>query len=132
MEGRIEGVKADFRVAFRRPLFGHGLGTAKGANYNFRGDAHLAHNLYAEVAQELGFGGLLIFLLLIKSIISNFMGALKEIKGRVGNNKFLFELNNAMQVWLGMNILFSFASYGLSSYEWYLFGGLSVVYGKIR
>ena len=26
-----------------------------------------------------------------------------------------------------MNILFSFASYGLSSYEWYLFGGLIVV-----
>jgi hypothetical protein len=32
-----------------------------------------------------------------------------------------------MQVWLAMNIVFSFASYGLSSYEWYLFGGLSVV-----
>jgi hypothetical protein len=26
-----------------------------------------------------------------------------------------------------MNTLFSFASYGLSSYEWYLFAGLSVV-----
>lgn len=36
-----------------------------------------------------------------------------------------------MQVWLLMNILFSFASYGLSSYEWYLFGGLSVVTARL-
>ena len=38
---------------------------------------------------------------------------------------------DAMQVWLVMNVVFSFASYGLSSYEWYLFGGLSVVLQRI-
>ncbi len=30
-----------------------------------------------------------------------------------------------------MNVVFSFASYGLSSYEWYLFGGLSVVLQRL-
>ena len=42
---------------------------------------------------------------------------------------YLVYLVNSMQVWLFMNLIFSFASYGLSSYEWYLFGGLSVVAG---
>ena len=40
---------------------------------------------------------------------------------------YLVRLVDAMQTWLLMNTLFSFASYGLSSYEWYLFAGLSVV-----
>jgi hypothetical protein len=30
-----------------------------------------------------------------------------------------------------MNFLFSFASYGLSSYEWYLLGGFSVAMQKL-
>ena len=30
----------------------------------------------------------------------------------------------ALQVWFGTNLLFSFASYGLSSYEWYMSAGL--------
>jgi hypothetical protein len=37
-----------------------------------------------------------------------------------------------MQVWLVMNLVESFASYGLSSYEWYLFAGLSIVMQRIR
>ena len=36
-----------------------------------------------------------------------------------------------MQIWLIMNFLFSFASYGLSSYEWYLFAGFSVVMQRL-
>jgi hypothetical protein len=31
----------------------------------------------------------------------------------------------ALYVWLGMNLLFSWASFGLSGYEWYLTGGFS-------
>jgi putative inorganic carbon (HCO3(-)) transporter len=129
--GRIEGVKSDFRVALRRPLFGHGLGTSKEANFHFGNSTHLAHDLYAEVAQELGFVGLFIFLLFMKSIIANFSRAQNAMKVRAAKHKFSLELNAAMQVWLGMNILFSFASYGLSSYEWYLFGGLSVVIRRL-
>jgi hypothetical protein len=44
---------------------------------------------------------------------------------------FVPRLIDAMQVWLIMNLVFSFASYGLSSYEWYLFGGLSVVLQRL-
>jgi hypothetical protein len=33
----------------------------------------------------------------------------------------------ALQVLIGMNLLFSFASYGLSMYDWYLMAGLTEV-----
>ena len=39
----------------------------------------------------------------------------------------LTRLVPALQVFVGMNILFSFASYGLSSYDWYFAAGLTEV-----
>ena len=60
-------------------------------------------------------------------MISNFKDAMVLIKERLLHDSYLMRVANAMVVWLLMNIFFSFASYGLSSYEWYLFAGLSVV-----
>jgi len=125
--GRTEGVTNSFKVALRKPIVGHGLGTSLEANYHVIGYAQRAHNLYAEVMQELGTIGLLIFVLFIKSIIFNFYHVLQKMKDSSTNNTYLLNLTHAMQVWLLMNIIFSFASYGLSSYEWYLFGGFSIV-----
>lgn len=130
-QGRIDGVVRNFEIAMRRPIFGHGLGTSAEANANFGHRYQLAHNLYAEILQELGVVGLVLFLLFIKSVIKNFRSSAEIFKKQAGNKRYLIRLNNAMQVWLLMNILFSFASYGLSSYEWYLFGGLSVVTARL-
>ena len=130
-EGRLSGIAADFKVAMHRPVFGHGLGTSLEANANFGGKAQISHNLFTEIWQELGFIGLLIFLLFIKSILSNYFKMMLIIKNTKHTSLFLFQINNAMQAWLFMNILFAFASYGLSSYEWYLFAGLSVVLLRI-
>lgn len=124
--GRIEGVKRDIIVALRRPIFGHGLGTSKEVNGNFGKYAKLSHNLYAEISQELGFVGLVIFLLFVKSIIVNYkINSIKILK-QTGSTQFIKSINDGMQVWLYMNIIFSLASYGLSGYQWYLFAGLSV------
>jgi len=130
-EGRIEGVKNNFEVALRRPLFGHGLGTSREANANFGNSDKPAHNLYAEVAQELGFIGLIIFLFYIKAVILQVSLQMKSLRKRLESNHFLFKLNNSLQVWFFMNLLFSLASYGLSSYEWYLFPGLCAVLTRI-
>ncbi len=127
--GRTDEVIDALRVALRKPIFGHGLGTSREANANFGIKDIPAHNLYAEVAQELGFLGLVIYLFYIRSIIRNFHQSVKQ--GSMKENVFLHSFNKAGRTWLWMNILFSFASYGLSSYEWYLFGGLSVVSLKL-
>jgi putative inorganic carbon (hco3(-)) transporter len=125
-EGRLQGIKGDIDVVLQRPIFGYGLGTSREANANIRGNDQLSHNLYTEVGQELGLVGLFIFLLFIGSITINFIKASKmyPVQEKVVFSK---RVVYAMQVWLLMNIISSFASYGLSSYEWYLFGGLSVV-----
>ncbi len=126
-QGRFQGVSDDLEVAMRRPLTGHGLGTSAEANYHYRGVAQMSHNLYTEIAQEIGFVGLIIFILFIISIIKNFRKTSNYLKKSNNNEIHLLNTVNAMQVWLVMNIIFSFASYGFLSYEWYLFGGLSCV-----
>lgn len=129
---RFEGMRAQLTVVAHRPLFGHGLGTSAEANYHFSstgpyaGMAIKAHNLYLEVAQELGLIGLVIFLVFMKSIFAGFFESRRALRATDASG-FLPRLIDAMQVWLAMNFVFSFASYGLSTPDWYLAGGISVV-----
>jgi putative inorganic carbon (HCO3(-)) transporter len=130
-EGRITGVESDFMVALRRPLFGYGLGTSQEANANFGDNDKPAHNLYAEVTQELGFIGLVIFIRFLKTIFDGFAECKRSNDGQ-DSSVFVRRLIDTLQVFLVMNFLFSFASYGLSSYEWYLLGGFSVVMLRLK
>lgn len=123
-QGRITGIQSNFTVAMRKPLFGHGLGTSKEANANFANHNQRAHNLYAEVAQELGFVGLGIFLFYIWRVIKQVGPQMKVLSTQFGPDHFFSRLNNSLKVWFVMNLFFSLASYGLSSYEWYLFPGI--------
>jgi O-antigen ligase len=127
-EGRTDGLFEAFNVALRKPIFGHGIGTSREVNANFGTEDKPAHNLYAELAQEMGIVGLVIFMLFIKTIITNFSVTIRRL---TATESYLVNFVNAMQVWLIMNIIFSFASYGVSSYEWYLFAGLSAVLSKL-
>jgi O-antigen ligase len=133
---RLEGVEQQIGVALRRPIFGYGLGTSAEANFHYTeagpyaGREMPAHNLYVELAEELGLPGLIIFLFFMKSIVQNFARTKSALRERPGET-FLPRLTDAMQIWLAMNFVFSFASYGLSSYEWYLFAGLSVALQRL-
>jgi len=129
--GRQEGLEKNLEVALNRPIFGHGIGTSAEANYHGYGEAKPTHNLYVEILQEGGVVGLIIFLAFLKSIIVNFATSLAKIRQSTAEETYLGDITTAMQVWLLMNILFSFATYGLSSYQWYLFGGLSVVIRRL-
>lgn len=136
VEDRLEGMMTQLGVMLHAPIVGHGLGTSAEANANFTtsgpyaGWAIPAHNLYLEIGQELGVFGVIIFIVYIKTIFSGFAKS-RRIGWQQDAGGFLPRLIDAMQVWLIMNLVFSFASYGLSSYEWYLFGGLSVVLQRI-
>jgi len=123
-QGRTEGMKRDFEVAMHRPLFGHGLGTSREANANFGGVDKPSHDLYLEILQELGIAGLIIFVMFILSLVSGLRNAAQVHSLAMTPPPVLLGLIPALQVWIGMDLLFSFASYGLSSYEWYLTAGL--------
>ena len=129
--GRTRGIKDDFAVALNRPIFGHGLGTSLEANANFGSGAAVSHNLYTEVAQELGFAGLALFLVLQVAVTRSVAKTLRDLRNREASSDFLVRFSMALQAWLWMNLFFSFASYGLSSYEWYFIAGLSEVLRRL-
>lgn len=126
-QGRLEGNWNDLNVALRRPLFGHGLGTSREANANFGGIDQVSHNLYTQAAQELGFIGLTIVVAMLAAIVASLTQSLRLLRQAPGASRLLLRLTDATQVFVVMNVLFSFASYGLASYEWYFAAGLSEV-----
>jgi O-antigen ligase len=130
-EGRVHAWWTGLGVAMHRPLFGHGLGCSGEAQYNFANSGSVAHNLYVETAQELGFVGLAILLALIASIARNVLGTIRQLRLRADKRPLLLRTADGLQVFLGMNLLFSMASYGLTSYEWYLTAGLSEVLARL-
>ncbi len=129
-EHRVTGVVTNFEVALRRPLFGHGLGTSREASANFGGNDQPAHNVYAEAAIELGFIGMVIFILFIKSIFSAYRQCMRAYANREREG-FLARVVSAMQIWFVVTLVSSFASYGVTSYEWYLLGGLAVAMERL-
>lgn len=129
--GRIEGWKTAFFIGLERPIFGHGIGTSPEAEFHATGFARPSHNLYTQVFIDLGLLGLIIWLAYLTSVTKNFVKARRKIVELTGRASYLARLAIAMQVWVVMMLIFSLASYGLVSYEWYLFGGLSVVLSRL-
>ena len=126
-EDRMAGMRMNLDVALRRPLFGYGLGTSSEANFNYGNTVLPAHNLYLEVAQELGFIGLALYMTFIGSVLLGLRRAAAALRQSEAPLAILTRLVPALQVFVGMNLLFSFASYGLSQYDWYLVAGLTGV-----
>jgi hypothetical protein len=131
---RIEGVKGDFRVSLRRPIFGHGLGTSREANANFRGEDLPSHNLYLEVAEELGYVGLVLVLMLIWRFLQACLTAQRVVAATPMNDprlRFLHDVARALVVLVLVDLFFSFAAFGFMEPYWYFFGGLSVVTARL-
>jgi O-antigen ligase len=124
---RYAVVAADYEVAMRRPVFGHGLGTSREANANFGIHDQPSHNLYVEILEELGYCGLIVFLAFIGSLIAGGRRAARCLREAPNASAIVRHVVPALYVWLGMNLLFSWASFGLSGYEWYLTAGLTDV-----
>ncbi len=131
-EGRLTGTLSTMKLILHKPIIGHGLGTSAEANANY-GNMPMAlmpHNLFIEVGIELGLIGLILFLKFMKSIIMNYLRCYKMLKIKYSKG-FLMKINEAMLILLLLNIVMSFASYGLNLPGWYLFAGLSVVIMRI-
>ena len=128
---RVAHVRKGFGVAMRRPLFGHGVGTSREALANFAGVDQPAHNLYAEVAIELGLVGLLVFLGFMVVLARDLWGHRREWRARA-RAPTLERTGDALLLFFVMNLLFSLASYGLTSYEWYFLAGLTQVLTQLR
>jgi O-antigen ligase len=127
---RKDDMKSGFIVAMRRPFFGHGLGTSGEANANFGTSERPSHNLYLEVIQELGFIGLPIFLAFMVKLTLE-LGRMRARCRELGATGLVPRAGEALHTFLSMNLVFSFASYGLNTYEWYLMAGLCTVLTRL-
>ncbi len=132
VQGRLEGIERDIRVALRKPIVGHGLGTSIEASYNITGTGLRSHNLYSEVMQEIGFVGLIIFLCYMISIAISIIRNKDSLSRSSSEGGFIVCLNQSILLQYVMNVVFSIFSYGLSSYSWYLLGGLAVCIGAVE
>jgi O-antigen ligase len=125
--GRIQGIKEGVGTLGARVLVGHGLGTSRETNVNLGGSDAPSHNLYLEITQELGLIGLCLFLVYVRGIWRNLGTANSILVDSVPGNHWLIALAKAVQVWIIMDLFYSISCFGLNSWEWYLFGGVSVV-----
>lgn len=124
--GRIYGVMSNMRTIVENPIFGHGVGTSRETNYNAHGGhVQVTHNLYIESIQEIGVVGFILLLLYLQSIGSSLIRTNRFFS--CGNSTSLSRLTQATLVWFIMNVIYSFSCYGLSSWEWYFFGGITHV-----
>lgn len=126
--GRMRGLTRGFRQLLTpRSIFGHGIGTSAEANYHLVGEHIRSHSFYIETVQELGIIGMVLFIKYIQSIFKSLSLArriLEEDKKKYGWN---LNLIKALQAWAGMFLVYSIICFGLSSWEWYFFGGLSAL-----
>lgn len=124
--GRIQGlITALETIVSPYGLFGYGLGTSYELNYNIFGSGLVTHNLYLETIQEVGIVGFLIFSSYIVCAIRELLDVWKSEMKHCSH--FLKQTNIALLVWVFMNLIYSLSCFGLSSWEWYLFGGIIVV-----
>jgi O-antigen ligase len=131
-DARINSMTNSFAELSQRPVFGFGIGTSQESNFNISGSGQISHNLYMEILQEVGLIGLFLFGIYVYSIIKSLKLLKKGFKEQKENNIWTLNLVKAIQVWVIMNLIYSLSSYGFSSWEWYLFGGVTAVILKLH
>lgn len=131
-QGRLEGMKSEFKLGLQRPVVGHGVGTTPEAKTHFFGKRQASHNLYAELLIEIGIIGAIIFFVFLKRIYDRFTSNRQKLrKLGLGQHHFYSRLNMALVAVFWMYAVYSFNYYGLSVYYWYLFAGIAIVFGRI-
>lgn len=128
-EGRKTALITQLGSISNNPLFGNGLGTSGETNANILGgSSQVTHNMYIEILQETGIIGFSLFMAYIVTMIKALNGARRTLKeSGCDDSDWLLRLISATLVWIIMDIVYSIACFGVSSWEWYLFGGISTV-----
>jgi len=84
------------------------------------------HNLYVETLQEtgvIGFGVFITYVVVMMRSLARARGRLKACG--YSDRDWLVRVLSATLVWIGMDLVYSLSCFGISSWEWYLFGGVS-------
>jgi len=128
-KGRLTGITDDIEVWAEHPLFGYGFGTSGEALFNFKGGHTISHTLYTEALMEIGIFGIPFLLVYLAQLWKAAMQTYRlsnQNQDRLRLAPILLWNPPALLVWLIGYLFFSIFSYGLSTYTWYLYGGIIV------
>lgn len=128
-KGRVSGITDDIEVWAEHPFFGYGFGTSGEALFNFKGGHTISHTLYTEALMEIGVFGipfLLVYLWQLWKAAMQTYRLSQQYESRLKFAPVLVWNPPALLVWLIGYLFFSIFSYGLSTYTWYLYGGIIV------
>ncbi len=128
VQGRFNALNRYIKTLSYRPVIGNGLGTSREVNWNYSGNSsQITHCMYLEIAQELGFVGLFIFLLYMFSIYKLLHAARALVREKKLTGTWIDRTIKALLVWFFMDVVYSISVFGLRSWEWYLFGGFATL-----
>jgi O-antigen ligase len=126
-DGRIRGMKGEFRLGLNRPIFGHGLGTTPEVKAHFDGKTQAAHNIYAELLMETGIVGLALFVTFMTRVYRLSRSNLQRLTVPDGQQMPLASiqrLSRALVTIFWVYAVYGLNYYGLSQDYWYVFAGL--------
>ena len=128
-QGRVDGIVRGIGSISNNPLFGNGLGTSGETNHNvLGGSAQITHNLYLEILQETGLIGFTLFALTVVAMLKALKIAQANLEEQgLGRKEWLYRLILATRVWIYMDLFYSLSCFGVRSWEWYFFGGVSTL-----
>jgi len=128
-QGRLDGIIRQVGSLRNNPLFGNGIGTSIETNVNVTGArAQPTHNLYLELLQETGVVGFVIFMTYIMTMAKALYRSRRALLNAGGAEvDWVVRLMSAILAWITMDLVYSLSCFGVSSWEWYLFGGVAGV-----
>lgn len=123
-EGRTQGFYDGLRNWRRHPVFGVG----PGAHGRATGNRMQAHNLYGQLAGELGTIGIVAFLIVLSGFVANYWRArLLSRRLNRSRNSFPFLICQTVLLCVGLLLLMGWGGHNLYRYTWLWYGAFQVL-----
>lgn len=125
-EGRINGMIKEFELGFKKPLFGHGLGTTPEVKFHTLGKKQASHNMYAELLIEtgiIGVGLFIYYIVIVRRKLQSF--------ANIDSDDDAQRIHKTLNAMFWIFVFYSINYWGLSQFYWYFLGGLSFAAANI-
>jgi hypothetical protein len=124
MEGRLGGFVEGMRLWGENPLVGVGPGAFAMAT----GGGFQAHNVYGQVASEMGTVGVVTFLGVVGCFVANWLETRRLCRRRPEwTSDFLYQTSRSLAVCVLLLLFVGWAGHNLYRYNWLWFGAFQVV-----
>lgn len=120
---RFDGLRNGIEMLIRRPLLGVGPGCYPIARKMWFGWGLWAHNVYGQLAGDLGIIGIIVWVRLLFSYLKQSF-SLKSVSAR---NPFLFNMIMAVIVSNGVCLALGFFAHTLYDYFWFMSAGIVII-----